>query len=51
MAFPVFNYVAPKVAALRLSAGFGALYFPGARAAVQGDTCSWMPRSRPRTAW
>jgi CubicO group peptidase (beta-lactamase class C family) len=38
IANPVFNYVAPKVAALRMSAGFGALYFPGARAAMQGDT-------------
>jgi CubicO group peptidase (beta-lactamase class C family) len=35
---PVFNAVAPRIAALEVSAGFGALYFPGARAAVQGDT-------------
>ncbi|WP_343602049.1 serine hydrolase domain-containing protein [Mycobacterium sp.] len=34
---PVFNYAAPKFAALPMSAGFGALYFPGMRAAVQGD--------------
>jgi CubicO group peptidase (beta-lactamase class C family) len=34
---PVFNYVAPKIAALELSAGFGAMYFPGMRAVVQGD--------------
>lgn len=35
---PVFNYLAPKFATLQLSAGFGALYFPGMRAVVQGDT-------------
>ena len=35
---PVFDFVAPKFAALRLSGGFGAMYFPGMRAAVQGDT-------------
>jgi CubicO group peptidase (beta-lactamase class C family) len=34
---PVFNAVAPKIAALRLSAGFGSLYFPGMKAVVQGD--------------
>jgi CubicO group peptidase (beta-lactamase class C family) len=34
---PVFNAVAPKIAALRLSAGFGSLYFPGVKAVVQGD--------------
>jgi CubicO group peptidase (beta-lactamase class C family) len=34
---PVFNFVAPKIAALELSAGFGAMYFPGMRAVVQGD--------------
>lgn len=34
---PVFNRVAPKVAALPYSAGFGAMYFPGMRALVQGD--------------
>ena len=34
---PLFNAVAPKIAALKMSAGFGAMYFPGARAAVQGD--------------
>ncbi len=34
---PVFNAVAPKIAALRLSAGFGSLYFPGVKAAAQGD--------------
>ncbi|MEO8813673.1 MAG: serine hydrolase domain-containing protein [Mycobacterium sp.] len=35
---PVFNYLAPKLATLQLSAGFGSLYFPGMRAVVQGDT-------------
>jgi CubicO group peptidase (beta-lactamase class C family) len=34
---PVFNAVAPKIAALPLSAGFGSMYFPGVKAAVQGD--------------
>ncbi|HEU0189899.1 MAG TPA: serine hydrolase domain-containing protein [Mycobacterium sp.] len=34
---PVFDYLAPRIAALQLSAGFGAMYFPGARAMVQGD--------------
>ena len=35
---PVFDYLAPRLAALQLSAGFGAMYFPGVRATVQGDT-------------
>jgi CubicO group peptidase (beta-lactamase class C family) len=34
---PVFNAVAPVIAGLRRSAGFGALYFPGVKAVVQGD--------------
>lgn len=34
---PLFNYLAPKIAALQLSAGFGAMYFPGMKAVVQGD--------------
>lgn len=34
---PIFNAVAPKIAALRLSAGFGSLYFPGVKAVAQGD--------------
>jgi CubicO group peptidase (beta-lactamase class C family) len=34
---PVFNWVAPKIAELQASAGFGALYFPGMKAVVQGD--------------
>ena len=37
VANPVFNAVAPKMAALQLSAGFGAFYFPGMKAVVQGD--------------
>lgn len=35
---PLFNLVAPRVAALPISAGFGAMYFPGVKAFVQGDT-------------
>ncbi len=35
---PVFNALAPYVAALPFSAGFGAMYFPGIKAMVQGDT-------------
>ncbi len=38
IANPVFNLVAPKIAALQLSAAFGSMYFPGMRAFVQGDT-------------
>jgi CubicO group peptidase (beta-lactamase class C family) len=34
---PVFNAVAPMVAALPLSAGFGSMYFPGVKAFAQGD--------------
>ena len=34
---PVFNAVAPRIAALEMSAIFGSMYFPGMRAAVQGD--------------
>jgi len=34
---PVFNAVAPAVAALEISAAFGSMYFPGMRAAVQRD--------------
>jgi CubicO group peptidase (beta-lactamase class C family) len=29
--------MAPKIAAMRLSAGFGSLYFPGVKAVAQGD--------------
>ena len=34
---PLFNFLAPKIAAFPLSAGFGAMYFPGMKAFVQGD--------------
>jgi CubicO group peptidase (beta-lactamase class C family) len=34
---PVFNAVAPMVAALPRSAGFGSMYFPGVKAVAQGD--------------
>lgn len=34
---PLFNFVAPKIAALQCSAGFGAMYFPGMKAVVQGE--------------
>jgi len=35
---PLFNMVAPHVAALPFSAAFGAIYFPGVKAMVQGET-------------
>lgn len=34
---PLFNFVAPKVAAVWFSGGFGAMYFPGMKAVVQGE--------------
>jgi len=34
---PLFNTLAPKLARSQLTAGFGALYFPGMKAVVQGD--------------
>lgn len=34
---PVFNFVAPRIAALQFSGMFGSMYFPGMKAAVQGD--------------
>jgi CubicO group peptidase (beta-lactamase class C family) len=34
---PVFNALAPAVAALELSAAFGSMYFPGMKAVVQRD--------------
>ncbi len=37
LANPVFDYLAPRIAAWRLSAGFGAMYFPGVRGVVQGE--------------
>jgi CubicO group peptidase (beta-lactamase class C family) len=36
-AFPLFNFLAPKIAAFPFSAAFGAMYFPGMTALVQGD--------------
>jgi len=38
LANPVFNFVAPKVAALQFSGMFGSMYFPGMKAVVQGET-------------
>jgi CubicO group peptidase (beta-lactamase class C family) len=35
---PVFDFVAPRVAALQYSGVFGSMYFPGMKAVVQGDT-------------
>lgn len=35
---PVFNFVAPHLAALPFSGGFGSLYFRGMKSVVQGDT-------------
>ncbi|MCW2654863.1 MAG: esterase [Mycobacterium sp.] len=34
---PLFNFVAPRVAAVWFSGGFGAMYFPGMKAVVQGE--------------
>ncbi len=34
---PLFNFLAPKYAALRFSGGFGSMYFPGAKSFVQGE--------------
>jgi CubicO group peptidase (beta-lactamase class C family) len=34
---PLFNFLAPKYAALWFSGGFGSMYFPGATSFVQGD--------------
>ncbi|MEO3760525.1 serine hydrolase domain-containing protein [Mycobacterium sp. B14F4] len=38
LANPVFNFVAPRVAALGVSGAFGSMYFPGMKAVVQGET-------------
>ena len=38
LANPVFNAVAPRLAALGVSGMFGSMYFPGMKAVVQGDT-------------
>jgi CubicO group peptidase (beta-lactamase class C family) len=35
---PIFNAIAPRIAALPFSGGFGSMYFPGVKATVQGDT-------------
>jgi CubicO group peptidase (beta-lactamase class C family) len=35
---PLFNSIAPHIAALPFSGGFGSMYFPGIKATVQGDT-------------
>lgn len=37
LANPVFNFVAPRVAALHFSGAFGSMYFPGMKAVVQGE--------------
>lgn len=34
---PLFNFLAPKYAALWFSGSFGSMYFPGAKSFVQGD--------------
>jgi CubicO group peptidase (beta-lactamase class C family) len=34
---PVFNFVAPRIAALQFSGVFGSMYFPGMKAVVQGE--------------
>ena len=34
---PIFNLVAPRIAALPFSGGFGSMYFPGMKSTVQGD--------------
>ena len=35
---PVFNFIAPKVAGLKYSGALGAMYFPGIKSLMQGDT-------------
>jgi CubicO group peptidase (beta-lactamase class C family) len=35
---PVFNFVAPRVAGLKYSGALGAMYFPGIKSLMQGDT-------------
>lgn len=35
---PLFNLMAPRIAALPFSAAFGAIYLPGVKALVQGET-------------
>ena len=48
---PLFNMVAPHVAALPFSAAFGAIYFPGVKAWFRAKRRCWTVRSRPPTAW
>ncbi|MGY4651579.1 esterase/beta-lactamase LipL [Mycobacterium sp. URHB0021] len=38
LANPLFDFVAPRVAALGISGVFGSMYFPGMKSVVQGDT-------------
>lgn len=38
MRTPVFNFIAPKVAGLPFSGALGAMYFPGIKSLMQGDT-------------
>ena len=35
---PVFNFIAPRVAGLKYSGALGAMYFPGIKSLMQGDT-------------
>ena len=35
---PIFDLVAPRIAALPISSGFGSMYFTGMRSMIQGDT-------------
>jgi CubicO group peptidase (beta-lactamase class C family) len=35
---PVFNFIAPRVAGLKFSGALGAMYFPGIKSLMQGDT-------------
>lgn len=34
---PIFNFIAPRVAGLPFSGGFGSMYFPGVKSLVQGN--------------
>ena len=38
MPMPVFNFIAPKVAGLPFSGALGAMYFPGIKSLMEGDT-------------
>jgi CubicO group peptidase (beta-lactamase class C family) len=35
---PVFDFIAPKVAGLKFSGALGAMYFPGIKSLIEGDT-------------